>query len=115
MHTFLNGETTPLPSGYATGSTYASARARFHAYAYDDATVDVCSPRRLKAKTPRGRLKAEVLLSAENRNRNRKSIVSGPKPSASLMPACQGPQSTVPDADVDSAASFHGYLYIVSQ
>jgi len=25
--------------------------------------------------------------------------VSGPKPSASLMPACQGPQATVPDAD----------------
>jgi len=54
-------------------------------------------------------------LSAENRNR--KSIVSGPKPSVSLMPACQGPQSTVlvPDADVDSAASFLSYLYIVSQ
>ena len=50
-------------------------------------------------------------LSAENRNQ--KSIVSGPKPSASLMPACQGPQATVPDAD--SAASFLGYLYIVSQ
>jgi len=63
----------------------------------------------------RGRPKAEVLLSAENRNRNRKSIVSGPKPSASLMPACQSTQSTVPDADVDSAASFLGYLYIVSQ
>jgi len=31
------------------------------------------------------------------------------------MPACQGPQATVPDADVDSAASFLGYLYIVSQ
>ena len=31
------------------------------------------------------------------------------------MPACQGPQITVPDADVDSAASFLGYLYIVSQ
>ena len=61
----------------------------------------------------RGRPKAEVLLSAENRNR--KSIVSGPKPSASLMPACQGPQATVPDADVDSAASFLGYLYIGSQ
>ena len=63
----------------------------------------------------RGRPKAEVLLSAENRNRNRKSIVSGPKPSSSLMPACQGPQATVPDADVDSATSFLGYLYIVSQ
>ena len=63
----------------------------------------------------RGRPKAEVLLSAENRNRNRKSIVSGHKPSASLMPACQGPLTTVPDADVDSAASFLGYLYIVSQ
>ena len=62
----------------------------------------------------RGRPKAVVLLSAENRNR--KSIVSGPKPSASLMPACQGLQTTVPDyADVDSAASFLGYLYIVSQ
>jgi len=35
--------------------------------------------------------------------------------SASLMPACQGPQATVPDADVDSAASFLSYLYIVSQ
>jgi len=35
-----------------------------------------------------------VLLSAENRNRSRKSIVSGPKPSASLMPACLGPQAT---------------------
>jgi len=55
----------------------------------------------------------EVLLSAENRNR--KSIVSGPKPSVSLMPACQGPQATEPNADVDSAASFLGYLYIVSQ
>jgi len=63
----------------------------------------------------RGRPKAEVLLSAENRNRNRKSIVSGPTPSMSLMPACQGPQATVSDADVDSAASFFGYLYIVSQ
>jgi len=31
------------------------------------------------------------------------------------MPACQGQQATVPDADVDSAASFLGYLYIVSQ
>jgi len=31
------------------------------------------------------------------------------------MPACQGPQARVPDADVDSAASFFGYLYIVSQ
>jgi len=31
------------------------------------------------------------------------------------MPACQGPQATVPDADVDSAASFLGYLYVVSQ
>ena len=31
------------------------------------------------------------------------------------MPACQGPQATVPDADVDSAASFLGYLYIVGQ
>ena len=31
------------------------------------------------------------------------------------MPACQGPQTTVPDADVDSAASFLDYLYIVSQ
>jgi len=47
-----------------------------------------------------------VGLSAENRNR--KSIVS-------LMPACQSPQATVPDADVDSAASFLDYLYIVSQ
>jgi len=56
----------------------------------------------------RGRPKAEVLLSAENRNRNRKSIVS-------LMLSCQSPQATVPDADVDSAASFLGYLYIVSQ
>jgi len=63
----------------------------------------------------RGRPKAEDLLSTENRNRKRKSIVSGPKPSASLMPACQGPQVTVRDADVDSAASFLGYLYIVSQ
>jgi len=54
----------------------------------------------------RGRPKAEVLLSAENRNR---------KSSASLMPTCQGPQATVPDADVDSAGSFLGYLYIVSQ
>jgi len=53
----------------------------------------------------RSQPKAEVLLSAENRNRNRKSIVYWPKPSASLMPACQGPQATVPDADVDSAAS----------
>jgi len=52
-------------------------------------------------------------LSAENRNR--KSIVSGPKPNASLMPACHGPQATVPDADVDSATSFLGYLYIVNQ
>jgi len=58
----------------------------------------------------RGRPKAEVLLSAENQNRNRKSIVSGPKSSASLMSACQGPQATVPDADVvsaDSAAQLH--------
>ena len=51
----------------------------------------------------RGRPKAEVLLSAETvcateskaeisaENGNRKSTVSGPKPSASLMPACQGP------------------------
>jgi len=31
------------------------------------------------------------------------------------MPACQGPQATVPDADIDSAASFPSYLYIVSQ
>jgi len=31
------------------------------------------------------------------------------------MPAWQGPQATVPDAYVDSAASFLGYLYIVSQ
>jgi len=30
------------------------------------------------------------------------------------MPACQGPQATVPDADVDSAANFLGCLYIVS-
>jgi len=52
-----------------------------------------------------------VGLSAENR----KSIVSGPKPSASLIPACQAPQATVPDADVHSAASFFSYLYIVSQ
>jgi len=37
------------------------------------------------------------------------------KPSASLMSACQGPQATVSDADVDSTASFFGYLYIVSQ
>ena len=69
----------------------------------------------LAALPLRGRPKAEVLLSAENRNRNRKSIVSEPKPSASLMPARQGPQTTVPDADVDSAVSFLGYLYIVSQ
>jgi len=41
--------------------------------------------------------------------------VSGPKPGASLMPVCQGPQATVPDADIDSADSFLGYLYIVSQ
>ena len=61
----------------------------------------------------RGRPKAEVLHSAENRNQ--KSIVSGPKPSASLMPACRGSQAKVSDADVDSAASFLGYLYIVSQ
>jgi len=47
----------------------------------------------------RSRPKAKVLFSAENRNRNRKSIVSGPKPTASLMPACQGPQATVPDID----------------
>ena len=65
----------------------------------------------------RGPPKAEVLLSAENRNRSRKSIVSGhrPTPSASLLPACQGRQATVPDADIHSAASFLGYLYIVSQ
>jgi len=71
----------------------------------------------------RNRKKAETIcatenkagLSAENRNRNRKLIVYGPKPSTSLMPACQGTQATVPDADVDSAASFLGYLYIVSQ
>jgi len=31
------------------------------------------------------------------------------------MQACQGPQATVRDADVDSAATFLGYLYIVSQ
>jgi len=31
------------------------------------------------------------------------------------MPACQGSQATVPDADVHSAASFLGYLYIISQ
>ena len=32
------------------------------------------------------------------------------------MPACQGRQATVPDTDIDSAAtSFLGYLYIVSQ
>jgi len=31
------------------------------------------------------------------------------------MPACQGPQATVPDADVDSATSLLGYRYIVSQ
>jgi len=31
------------------------------------------------------------------------------------MPACQGPQATMQDADVDNAASFLGYLYIVSQ
>jgi len=31
------------------------------------------------------------------------------------MPACQSPQATVPDEDVDSAASFFGYVYIVSQ
>jgi len=36
-------------------------------------------------------------------------------PSVSLMPACQGRQGTVPDADVDSTASFIGYLYTVSQ
>jgi len=47
-------------------------------------------------------------ISAENRNRNRKSIVS-------LTPACQSPQAKVPDADVDSADSFLSYLYIVSQ
>ena len=52
-------------------------------------------------------------LSAENRNR--KSIVSGPKPSASLMPAVRAHRSQYQDADVDSAASFLGYLYIVSQ
>jgi len=42
------------------------------------------------------------------RPKNRKSIVS-------LMPAGQSPQATVPDADVDSAASFLYYLYIISQ
>jgi len=52
----------------------------------------------------RGRPKAEVLLSAENRNRNRKWILYGPKPSASLMPARQGPQATVPDADVAASS-----------
>jgi len=63
-------------------------------------------------------------LSAENRNRNRnrnrKSIVSGPKPhrlsnkaSCVINASLSGP--TVPDADVDSAASFLGYLYIVVQ
>jgi len=31
------------------------------------------------------------------------------------MPACRGLQATVPDADVDNAASLLGYLYIVSQ
>jgi len=31
------------------------------------------------------------------------------------MPACQGLRATVPNADVDSAASFLDYLYIVSQ
>ena len=31
------------------------------------------------------------------------------------MPACQGPQATVPVADIDSAAGFPNYLYIVSQ
>jgi len=48
--------------------------------------------------------------------------VSGPRPHSlkinhhtSLRPACQGSQATVPDADVDSAASFLGCLYIVSQ
>jgi len=46
----------------------------------------------------------EILLSAKNRNR--KSIVYGPKNSTSLMPACHGPQATVQDADVDIAASF---------
>ena len=61
----------------------------------------------------RGRPIAEVLLWAENRNR--KLILVGPKPSVSLMPACQGPKTTVPDADVDSAVSFLGYRYIVSQ
>ena len=66
------------------------------------------SPRGSNARSPgryqrpqtclaiRGRPKAEDLLSAENRNRNRKSIVSGPKPSASLMPACRGPLLAIP-------------------
>jgi len=31
------------------------------------------------------------------------------------MPACQSPNATVPDADVESTASFLGYLYIVGQ
>jgi len=31
------------------------------------------------------------------------------------MPACQGPQATVRDAEVDSAASFLGYLHVVGQ
>jgi len=59
----------------------------------------------------RGRPKAEVLLSSKTE----KVDSVGPKPSASLMSACQSPQATVPDADVDSAASFNSYLYIVSQ
>ena len=46
--------------------------------------------------------KSKAGLSAEKRNR--KSIGSGPKPSASLMSVCQGPQATVPDVDVDSEA-----------
>jgi len=50
------------------------------------------------------------------RNRNRKSIVSGPKPSASLCQPVRAHRSWWwPDADVDSAASFSSYLYIVSQ
>ena len=49
------------------------------------------SPHRTDTVPSRGRPKAEVLLSAENRKRNRKY------------------------ADADSAARFLGYLYIVSQ
>ena len=75
--------------------------------------LDLVQTRLTQYQFCRGRPNAEVLLSAENRNR--KSIVSEPKPSASLMPAYQGPQATIPDADVDSAASFLSYLYIVSQ